>query len=882
MIYQKFAILLVVVFLVQHRGFANEPIQETSCFCGNGIQDVLPQRIGTCPYLLYGIGNNGANLPSTLLYTNMTDGTARSLGNIDQGITDVNAMDFSPSGILYIIGRLGSQFALATIDCHTAKAKIVGTFSLPEGSNITSMNFDSQGRLYAHRTAETNSFRSDGVLLKVDRVTAEITEIGHTLLGQVGNAIAFAPFPDGKLLHAGTNIPFTTADDSRSLNTLEITSGVSEYVGPIYFSSTLNNNPTINDMDFDPLTNTMYASVDDSSAGESSPMRHFITTINVSTGVVSFLALTPKLAPAGLSALAVNRPYETCDNSSYASFNRTITSAIYPIGSSCSALCYLREDDCGDGIDNDLDGHVDCADGECQGKQCNNSSCSHDTCYEGSCVIGESFSCDDGNSCTDDSCFSGFCLNAINTLGSCTDENECTVDYCAVDGSCVSDPINGVSCDDGSSCTANDSCQEGQCIGERLLEDCTNNIDDNCDGCIDGKVDFDSNQCATWQDPECAQATAQEGECNDGIDNDEDGFIDCEDQDCEGLTCVDDGNPCTDGFCSSFQCQHIANDTNSCSDNNDCTDDHCSQKNCVGINDNSNLCDDNDACTTNDQCNLGTCYGVMKTCNDDNICTSDHCTNGVCSFSPLSGNSCTSDNNPCTNDVCSNGICTNQIAESIGCNDGLTCTQNDHCSMGVCVGSATQEDCHNSVDDDCDFKIDSDDTDCSEEWYRVFVTKDLFNADFKSIEKADKICQDIAHDVLPGKKFVAFVSSDYSNAKDRIVNQSDRPWYLFTSTPAKIANNKTDLLDGSIIQAINTDEKGNYIGNPKFVWTGSSFDGSNKKGYNCNNWTTQKASIKGTRGGSDKTDSKWSDQPDATCIQQYRLYCFQVDGESND
>lgn len=878
MIYQTFIPAFVVVLLTQHVSFANEPIQETSCLCGNGIQDVLPQRISTCPYLLYGIANNGSNSPSTLLYTNMKDGTARPLGDIDKGLTDINAMDFSPAGVLYVIGRLNNQFALATVDCHTAKAKIIGTFGLPEGSNITSMNFDSQGRLYAHRTADADSFRSDGVLLNVDRVTGQLTDIGNTKLGQVGNAIAFAPFPEGTLLHAGTNIPFTNTSDSRSLSALEVTSGLSEYVRPIYFSSPLNNNPTINDMDYDPLTNTMYASVDDSPAGDNSPKRNFITTINISTGNVSFLALTPKLAAVGLSALAVNRPYETCDNSSYASFNRTITSAIYPIGSSCSVLCYLREDDCGDGIDNDLDGHIDCADGECQGKGCNNSSCSHDICYEGSCVIGESFSCDDGNPCTDDSCFSGYCLNSINILNSCTDENDCTADSCSIDGSCVSNPISG-SCDDGTSCTANDICQEGQCIGERLAEDCLNNFDDNCDGCIDGKLDLDGNPCATWQDPECAQATAHEGECYDGLDNDEDGFFDCEDSDCDGLTCADDDNPCTDGFCSSFQCQHIANDANSCSDDNSCTDDHCSQKRCIGVNNNSNLCDDNNACTMNDQCESGSCHGAMKSCDDNNECTSDYCLNGVCSFNPLSGSSCTSDKNPCTNDICSDGICINQIVESI-CDDGLICTKNDHCTLGTCGGTPTTEDCHNSVDDDCDFKIDSDDTDCIEEWYRVFVTSDKYNPDFKSAEKADKICQDIAHNVLPGKKFVAFISSDSSHAKDRIVNQYNRPWYLFTSKPAKIANNKADLLDGSIIQAINADEKGDYIGNPKFVWTGSNFDGTNKRGSNCNNWTTQKASTKGTRGGSDKTDSKWVDQPDATCNQQYRFYCFQVDGES--
>ncbi len=883
MSYYQTIIVFLGYFLGLNAVFASDPISDQSCFCGNGIQDVLPQKRGTCPYLLYGIRNNGVSLPSTLLYANMKDGTARSLGDIDQGLTDINAMDFSPDGILYVIGRLGNLFALASVDCHTAAAKIIGTFSVDEGSNITSMNFNSQGRLYAHRTAAASSSRTDGVLLRVDRVSGALTDIGHTQLGQVGNAIAFAPFPDGSLFHAGTSIPFTNALDGRSLSVISVISGFSTYVTPLYFSSPISNNPIINDMDFDPLTNTMYASVDDSPEGDNSPRRHYIAKLDTSTGVVSLLALSAKLAPGGLAALAVNRPYETCDTTSLSSFDASIRDTSLPSGTTCSILCSLSESDCGDGIDNDLDGHIDCADGECQAKVCNNFSCSKDTYYEGSCIIGNLLDCDDKNSCTDDSCYAASCLNSINTANSCTDHNDCTIDSCASDGNCVSDPIDSaVSCDDGSSCTINDSCQEGQCIGERIIEDCTNDIDDNCDGCIDGKIDLNDNLCSDWQDPECAQATAQEGECYDAIDNDLDGFMDCADPDCNGLACVDDGNPCTDGFCSSYSCQYIANNTNSCSDNNPCTDDHCGGGVCLGVNDDSNSCDDKNECSINDLCRSGSCQGTSKNCNDSNSCTRDFCVNGVCSFSPLSGASCAPDSNSCTADVCNNGICTHQNNDALSCNDDLTCTKNDHCATGVCIGTSSQENCQNGIDDDCDFKIDSDDSDCAQEWYRVFVTKDTYNADFKSVQKADKNCQDVAHDVLPGKKFVAFISSNFSNARDRLINQYNRPWYLFTSVPAKIANNKNDLLDGAIIQSINADERGNYIGNPKFVWTGSNFDGTNKTGFNCNNWTTQKASIKGTRGGSDKSDSKWSDQPDATCIQQYRLYCFQIDGSSDD
>jgi hypothetical protein len=71
-------------------------------------------------------------------------------------------------------------------------------------------------------------------------------------------------------------------------------------------------------------------------------------------------------------------------------------------------------------------------------------------------------------------------------------------------------------------------------------------------------------------------------------------------------------------------------------------------------------------------------------------------------------------------------------------------------------------------------------------------------------------------------------------------------------------------------------EFGLDVGNPKFTWTGSFANGTSN-GFTCNNWTTDTANVKGTRGAADKIDEKWANQPDATCNQEYRLYCFQVE-----
>ena len=74
------------------------------------------------------------------------------------------------------------------------------------------------------------------------------------------------------------------------------------------------------------------------------------------------------------------------------------------------------------------------------------------------------------------------------------------------------------------------------------VEICNNGIDDDGDGFIDGN-DFD---CVEVGD-----------KCNDGIDNDGDGFIDGDDFDCdESLNCNDGVDNDGDGFvdCDDFDC----------------------------------------------------------------------------------------------------------------------------------------------------------------------------------------------------------------------------------------------------------------------------------------------------------------------------------------
>lgn len=915
-----------------------QSIDQEACVCGNGIQEVLPQSLAPCPYKLYGMAISGPTSSSTLVSFNTFDGTGQTIGTVSGGggVTGITAMDFSPEGILYAVGRIGSNSALVTINCQNAQATLVGTFNPGTGAGITGINFDSQGRLYAHQTAKNGEVRSDGILARINRATGAYSPYpNHTGIGaQIGNGIAFAPFPDGILYHAGATQPVVTeAADWRSLTILDTTSGMKTTSIEVFIDQPAVNNPRINDMDYDPVTNTMYVAVNDrppSSGTPAPPFINYLGAIDLVTGQVSYINMPVELAPAGLSTVAVNRPYETCDQG----MAPTVGELPMPEGAMCSSSCGLVESACGDSEDNDLDGRIDCSDTDCLGVTCEENTCTAGVCQANGTCGGPPKDCSDNNPCTDDTCLTGgICNNEIDETNACDFDplDPCIGGACDQDGSCIyanapdgtecddqnpctgagicntgacfngeaiadgtecddQNPCTGIGaclegfcsegtpepdgtlCDDGNPCETQDSCLAGMC--QAFEEICNNLIDDNCDGCIDG---FDGEFCP-GRDGNCAGAAGQEGECYNGIDDDVDGFIDCLDSDCEGLVCEDDGDPCTDDICESFACSHGFFNVNPCDDNNICTsNDTCSVGSCVGEA-NNEPCEDGNICTENDICGAGSCQpGTEILCDDGDPCTDDFCAIGGCSTQISSGAACEDDGNQCTNDVCQNGVCTHENRTG-SCNDSNTCTINDTCSAGNCSGTNKTENCTNGQDDDCDGLTDKDDPNCAPQWLRVFVTKNKFYPDFGGALQADAICQAAATAASRTGTFKALVSDSSSNAFDRIPNPYNRPWYLYTTTAAKIAENKMDLFDGSILQAINADEFGAYISATKFTWTGTKTDGTVNTGFTCQNWTTKdKDKGKGTRGATDKIDAKWVNQPDGSCNNNYRLYCFQID-----
>lgn len=256
-------------------------------------------------------------------------------------------------------------------------------------------------------------------------------------------------------------------------------------------------------------------------------------------------------------------------------------------GNPCTLDVCLEEVGCVNLPSNEIPCDIACDDG--------NPCTENDVCADGTCigtpVVGgcciNDVDCEDGNLCTTDICTDNICLNEPID---CSVANQCLIGFCdPATGECSSTPVN---CDDSNICT-DDSCDlENGCVNtptssppEEAETSCDDGLDNDCDGtvdCNDSDCDADAvcqsecqgeNPCDVnaicveiigggfdcicqegWQGSGTT-CSIDVGDCWDGIDNDEDGFTDCADTNCDGLPCNDEnpnpfGEVCTGGICT--------------------------------------------------------------------------------------------------------------------------------------------------------------------------------------------------------------------------------------------------------------------------------------------------------------------------------------------
>ncbi len=362
----------------------------------------------------------------------------------------------------------------------------------------------------------------------------------------------------------------------------------------------------------------------------------------------------------------------------------------------------------------------------------------------------EDLDCDDGNPCTEDSCDAELvqCFHRQVTEGTpCDDGDRCTENDRCSDGHCQGTITN---CDDNDPCTADDCDPDAGCTHVELC--CDNGSDDDGDGypdCSDGDcfVDNDGDghdvlPCGDDCDDTDVKVHPGATEiCDDGVDNNCNGWNDCEDPVC--LVDADgdghDALPCGDD-CDDLAPAVHPGAQELCSDgrDNDCDGP-------VDCNDNDCLVDADydgyDALPCGPDCNdgdQGINPGAIENCTDgkDNDCDGKtDCSDSDCridadgdgSYVFPCGQDCNDNDHtvyPGAPEICDDGK-DNNCDQAADCQDNSCWKDSDYdqyyaepcgddCDDGDSyVHPGAQEDCQDSKDNDCDDEVDCDDTDCA-------------------------------------------------------------------------------------------------------------------------------------------------------------------------
>jgi len=201
--------------------------------------------------------------------------------------------------------------------------------------------------------------------------------------------------------------------------------------------------------------------------------------------------------------------------------------------------------DCDNG--EDCTSYLNCSSGFCTSGEC--AACTGDEdcegsmeCTDGVCTAACSPDCINGEDCgTYADCTSLYC-NFSKLCDACVLDSACRPGYNCTSGNCT---LCSPDCPDGALCSDDEDCASTNCSDDLVCSPKTEVGVEDCDDVIDN----DGDGYADCEDPDCAEDPACEvvvEVCDNDIDDDSDGDFDCDDSDC-------DADPaCTGGGVETF------------------------------------------------------------------------------------------------------------------------------------------------------------------------------------------------------------------------------------------------------------------------------------------------------------------------------------------
>jgi hypothetical protein len=210
--------------------------------------------------------------------------------------------------------------------------------------------------------------------------------------------------------------------------------------------------------------------------------------------------------------------------------------------------------------------------------------------------------------------------------------------------------------------------------------------------------------------------------------------------------------------------------------------------------------------------------------------------------------------------------CGSRVCDDVADRCVVDCDADEDGDQAVACGGS---DCD---DDDDEINLNTTDYACVDA-RRVFTTSQVYNGNLGGAVGADAICQQAAGVAQLGGTWLAFIVDDANDLQRH--SQATVPYMRLDGT--WLADDWTDLTDGSLAATADRDQQGQSVGGN--AWTGFKQVGGGGAA-NCDNWSTaQRGCLQGgpcgAAGETGMTDGHWQGWFVFHCSDNYRLYCIE-------